>query len=94
MRSNGFWMQSSHRFSLDPVLDVAAELTSEAADGALPPPLAPEVVVVGLAKLEIAPRGPVSNHGVGVIWIRCSTRCHNKIILLAQCSFGLNMETA
>ena len=31
MRSRGFWMHSSHRFSLDPVREVAAELASESA---------------------------------------------------------------
>ena len=48
IRSRGFWIHSSHRFSLEPVLDVAAELASEVADDCA-------------AKLEIAPKGPVSN---------------------------------
>ena len=31
MRSRGFWMHSSHRFSLEAVREVAAELASEVA---------------------------------------------------------------
>ena len=43
MRSRGFWMHSSQRFSLEPVLEVAVELASSVADG---------------AKVETAPSGP------------------------------------
>ena len=46
-------MHSSQRFSLDPVLEVAVELASEVAT--------PAAVDVGAAKLETAPKGPVSN---------------------------------
>ena len=45
IRSRGFWIHSSHRFSLEPVLEVAAELASEVAED-------------WAAKLEIAPKGP------------------------------------
>jgi hypothetical protein len=46
IRSRGFWIHSSHRFSLEPVLEVAAELASEVAED-------------WAAKLEIAPKGPL-----------------------------------
>ena len=48
MRSSGFCIHSSQRFSREAVLEVAAELASEAAEA-------------GAAKLEIAPKGPASN---------------------------------
>ena len=47
MRSRGFWIHSSQRFSLDPVLEVAVELASE---------------VAVVAKVETAPKGPVSSN--------------------------------
>ena len=47
MRSRGFCIHSSHRFSLEPVLEVAVELASS--------------VVAVLTKVETAPKGPVSN---------------------------------
>ena len=54
IRSRGFWIHSSHRFSLEPVLDVAAELASEVADDCA-------------AKLVIAPKGPASNQRLNIM---------------------------
>ena len=57
IRSRGFWIHSSHRFSLEPVLDVAAELASEVADDCA-------------AKLVIAPKGPASNQRLNIMLSR------------------------
>ena len=70
-------MHSSQRFSLDPVLEVAVELASEVAT--------PAAVDVGAAKLETAPKGPVSNDNLVNLVRKCThpeplySSCHSML---------------